>query len=225
MENPALKLDQLKKIDPQRLFKTERSSHPARILILYGSLRKNGYSFLSAQEAAQILDQLGCEVKFFNPSGLPLLDDSSADHPKVAELRELVIWCEGMVWSSPECHGAMSATMKAQIDWIPLSLGELRPTQGKTLALMQVCGGKQSFNSVNQMRIIGRWMRCLTIPNHSSIANVHNEFDAQNRMQPSAYYNRIVDVMEELTKFTYLTRDLMPYLVDRYSERIDKTKQ
>jgi arsenic resistance protein ArsH len=143
----------------------------------------------------------------------------------VQELRELVMWSEGMVWSSPERHGAMTSIMKAQIDWIPLSLGAVRPTQGKTLALMQVCGGSQSFNTVNQMRILGRWMRCLTIPNQSSIAKAHNEFDADGRMRPSGFYNRIVDVMEELVKFTYMTRDITPYLVDRYSERVETAEQ
>lgn len=222
---PALKDDQLHSFDPDRLFGGERSKHPPRILILYGSLRERSFSRLSAEEGARILERLGCEVKFFHPSGLPLPDDADIDHPKVQELRELVMWSEGMVWSSPERHGAMTSIMKAQIDWIPLSLGAVRPTQGKTLALMQVCGGSQSFNTVNQMRILGRWMRCLTIPNQSSIAKAHNEFDASGRMRPSGFYNRIVDVMEELVKFTYMTRDITPYLVDRYSERVETAEQ
>jgi arsenic resistance protein ArsH len=222
---PALEDDQLHSFDPDRLFGGERSKHPPRILILYGSLRERSFSRLSAEEGARILERLGCEVKFFHPSGLPLPDDADIDHPKVQELRELVMWSEGMVWSSPERHGAMTSIMKAQIDWIPLSLGAVRPTQGKTLALMQVCGGSQSFNTVNQMRILGRWMRCLTIPNQSSIAKAHNEFDADGRMRPSGFYNRIVDVMEELVKFTYMTRDITPYLVDRYSERVETADQ
>jgi arsenic resistance protein ArsH len=222
---PALEDDQLHSFDPDRLFGGERSKHPPRILILYGSLRERSFSRLSAEEGARILERLGCEVKFFHPSGLPLPDDADIDHPKVQELRELVMWSEGMVWSSPERHGAMTSIMKAQIDWIPLSLGAVRPTQGKTLALMQVCGGSQSFNTVNQMRILGRWMRCLTIPNQSSIAKAHNEFDADGRMRPSGFYNRIVDVMEELVKFTYMTRDITPYLVDRYSERVETAEQ
>lgn len=222
---PALEDDQLHSFDPDRLFGGERSKHPPRILILYGSLRERSFSRLSAEEGARILERLGCEVKFFHPSGLPLPDDADIDHPKVQELRELVMWSEGMVWSSPERHGAMTSIMKAQIDWIPLSLGAVRPTQGKTLALMQVCGGSQSFNTVNQMRILGRWMRCLTIPNQSSIAKAHNEFDASGRMRPSGFYNRIVDVMEELVKFTYMTRDITPYLVDRYSERVETAEQ
>jgi arsenic resistance protein ArsH len=222
---PALEDDQLHSFDPDRLFGGGRSKHPPRILILYGSLRERSFSRLSAEEGARILERLGCEVKFFHPSGLPLPDDADIDHPKVQELRELVMWSEGMVWSSPERHGAMTSIMKAQIDWIPLSLGAVRPTQGKTLALMQVCGGSQSFNTVNQMRILGRWMRCLTIPNQSSIAKAHNEFDADGRMRPSGFYNRIVDVMEELVKFTYVTRDITPYLVDRYSERVETAEQ
>jgi arsenic resistance protein ArsH len=161
-------------------------------------------------------------VKIYNPSGLPLVDDGvDADHPKVAELREIVTWSEGMVWSSPERHGAMTGIMKTQIDWIPLSLGGVRPTQGKTLAVMQVNGGSQSFNTVNQLRILGRWMRLLTVPNQSSVARAWDEFDEDGRMKPSSYYNRIVDVMEELVRFTMLTRDIKDMLVDRYSERVE----
>jgi arsenic resistance protein ArsH len=150
---------------------------------------------------------------------LPLPDGAPDSHPKVQELRELATWSEGMVWSSPEMHGAMSGVMKSQIDWIPLTSGAVRPTQGKTLAVMQVSGGSQSFNAVNQMRVLGRWMRMLTIPNQSSVAKAFQEFNDDGRMKPSAFYDRVVDVMEELFKFTLLTRDLGPYLVDRYSER------
>jgi arsenic resistance protein ArsH len=113
----------------------------------------------------------------------------------------------------------MTGIMKTQIDWIPLTLGAIRPTQGKTLAVMQVSGGSQSFNAVNQLRVLGRWMRMITIPNQSSVAMAYKEFDEAGRMKPSAYYDRVVDVMEELVKFTLLTRDISPYLVDRYSER------
>ena len=180
------------------------------------------FSRLAAEEGARILEKLGAKVRFYNPSGLPLADDNAdADHPKVAELRDLVTWCDGMVWSSPERHGSMTGVMKTQIDWIPLSLGSVRPTQGKTLAVMQVSGGSQSFNTVNQLRILGRWMRLLTIPNQSSVAKAWAEFDDNDRMKPSAYYNRIVDVMEELYKFTMLTRDNRDYLTDRYSERVE----
>jgi arsenic resistance protein ArsH len=172
-----------------------------------------------AEEAARLLQAMGAETRMFNPSGLPLPDDAPESHPKVAELRELCTWAEGMVWSSPERHGAMTGIMKSQIDWIPLALGAIRPTQGKTLAVMQVCGGSQSFNAVNQMRVLGRWMRMLTIPNQSSVDKAFLEFEEDGRMKPSAYYDRVVDVMEELIKFTLLTRDIAPYLVDRYSER------
>jgi len=171
------------------------------------------------EEAARILNKLGAETKTFNPSGLPLPDDADVDHPKVQELRDLVTWSEGMVWCSPERHGAMTGIMKTQIDWIPLSLGAVRPTQGKTLAVMQVCGGSQSFNTVSQLRNLGRWMRCLTIPNQSSVPKAFQQFDDDDRMKPSPYYDRMVDVMEELVKFTLLTRDIAPYLVERYSEK------
>jgi arsenic resistance protein ArsH len=207
-------------IDRPRLFTTALSAHPPRILILYGSLRARSFSRLAAEEAGRILARLGADVRFFSPSGLPLVDDGvDATHPKVRELRGLATWCEGMVWSSPERHGAMTGLMKTQVDWIPLSEGAVRPTQGKTLAVMQVSGGSQSFNAVNQMRVLGRWMRMLTIPNQSSIPKAFQEFDEAGRMRPSALYDRVVDVMEELMKFTLLTRDRTDYLVDRYSER------
>lgn len=165
--------------------------HPARILMLYGSVRERSYSRLATEEAARLLTAMGAEVRIFNPSGLPLPDDAPESHPKVMELRELVRWSEGMVWCSPERHGAMTGIMKAQIDWIPLSEGAVRPSQGKTLAVMQVCGGSQSFNAVNQMRILGRWMRMITIPNQSSVAKAWQEFDEDGRMKPSSYYDRI----------------------------------
>lgn len=205
--------------DPAQLCATPASTHPPRILLLYGSLRARSFSRLMTEEAARLLRAMGAETRIFNPSGLPLPDDAPDTHPKVAELREHAQWAEGMVWCSPERHGAMTGIMKAQIDWIPLSVGAVRPTQGKTLALMQVCGGSQSFNAVNQMRVLGRWMRMLTIPNQSSVAKAFLEFDEHDRMKPSSYYDRVVDVMEELLKFTLLTRDIAPYLVDRYSER------
>ncbi len=195
------------------------SAHPPRILLLYGSLRERSFSRLLSVEAERLLRAMGAETRVFDPAGLPLPDGAPESHPKVQELRELAAWCEGMVWTSPERHGAMSGIMKAQIDWIPLSLGAVRPTQGKTLAVMEVSGGSQSFNAVNQMRILGRWMRMITIPNQSSVAKAFLEFDEAGRMKPSAYYERVVDVMEELMKFTLLTRDAAAYLVDRYSER------
>ncbi len=195
------------------------STHPPRILMLYGSLRERSYSKLLTLEAARLLEVMGAEVKIFDPLNLPQPDATPDTHQKVKELRDLAAWSEGMVWCSPERHGAMTGIMKSQIDWIPLALGAVRPTQGKALAVMQVCGGSQSFNAVNQMRILGRWMRMLTIPNQSSVAKAFLEFEEDGRMKPSAYYDRIVDVMEELIKFTLLTRDIAPYLVDRYSER------
>ena len=167
---------------------------------------------------------MGAEVRTFDPKDLPLADGAPESHPKVQELRSLAQWAEGMVWCSPERHGAMTGIMKTQIDWIPLNAGAVRPTQGKTLAVMQVSGGSQSFNAVNQLRVLGRWMRMITIPNQSSIAKAYMEFDEAGRMKPSAYYDRIVDVMEELFKFTLLTRDVAPYLVDRYSERKESAR-
>lgn len=208
-----------KPVEPARLFEAERSTHPPRILLLYGSVRERSYSRLLSEEAARILQKFGAETRTFNPSGLPLADDAQADHPRVKELRDLVAWCEGMVWCSPERHGAMTGIMKTQIDWIPLSLGAVRPTQGKTLAVMQVSGGSQSFNAVSQLRMLGRWMRLITIPNQSSVPKAYLEFNENGRMKPSPFYERVVDVMEELMKFTCLTRDCSAYLVDRYSER------
>ena len=213
------------KININRLLKPERASHDPRILLLYGSLRERSFSRLMTEEAARILTQLGAEIKTYKPSGLPLPDDTDADHPKVQELRDLVKWCEGMVWCSPERHGAMTGIMKTQIDWIPLSIGGVRPTQGKTLAVMQVSGGSQSFNAVNQLRILGRWMRLLTIPNQSSTPKAFQEFDDMDRMKPSPFYDRMVDVMEELVKFTLLTRDNKAYFLERYSERKETTEE
>ena len=196
----------------------QASPHKPRILLLYGSTRERSFSRLLTEEAARLLEHFGAETRIFNPSGLPLPDDVPVDNPKVQELRELMQWSEGQVWCSPERHGAMSAVFKAQIDWVPLALGAIRPTQGKTLAVMQVCGGSQSFNVVNQLRVLGRWMRMFTIPNQSSVPKAYLEFDVDGRMKPSSYYDRVVDVMEELIRFTILLRE-HPELVDRYSER------
>ncbi len=200
------------------------SQHPPRILLLYGSLRERSFSRLAVEEAARLLEAMGAETRIFSPRGLPLADAEDASHPKVQELRDLAAWSEGMVWCSPERHGAMTGIMKTQIDWIPLSIGGMRPTQGKTLAVMQVCGGSQSFNAVNQLRVLGRWMRMVTIPNQSSVPKAFLEFDDNDRMKPSPFYNRIVDVMEELVKFTLLIRDRSDYLTDRYSERVESAE-
>lgn len=223
---PALVQDSLHQIDTDALNAPNGPTHKPRILLLYGSLRDQSYSRRAAEEAARILRHLGCETKLFDPRGLPQPDDADPDHPKVAELRELAVWSEGMVWSSPERHGAMTGIMKTQIDWLPLSLqGGIRPTQGKTLAVMQVSGGSQSFNAVNQMRILGRWMRMVTIPNQSSIPKAWLEFDSKGRLPAGPFYARVVDVMEELVKFTWLVRGHAAYLTDRYSERVETAEQ
>lgn len=193
--------------------------HKPRILMLYGSLRERSYSRLLTFEGQKLLEAFGAEVRIYHANGLPLPNDAPDTHPKVQELREAMLWSEGQVWTSPERHGAMSAVMKAQIDWIPLPGGSIRPTQGRTLAVMQVSGGSQSFNAVNQMRILGRWMRMVTIPNQSSVAKAFQEFDEAGRMKPSSFYDRVVDVMEELVKFTLINRGISGYLTSRYSER------
>lgn len=217
-ELPNLRADVFALPDPAQLLRPP-STHRPRILLLYGSLRTRSYSRLLTQEAARLLEHFGAETRIFDPHGLPLPDSVPADHPKVQELRALSQWSEGHVWCSPERHGAITGIMKAQIDWIPLELGSVRPTQGRTLAVMQVSGGSQSFNAVNTLRLLGRWMRMITIPNQSSVAKAFQEFDDEGRMKPSPYYDRVVDVMEELVKFTLLTRDVSGYLTDRYSER------
>lgn len=206
-------------------FRIGGSTHPVRILLLYGSLRERSYSRLVIEECARLLEKYGADVRIFNPTGLPQPDGNDGSHPKVRELRELMVWSEGQVWCSPERHGAMTSILKSQIDWVPLSIGAVRPTQGKTLAVMQVSGGSQSFNAVNQMRILGRWMRMVTIPNQSSVAKAFLEFDEEGRMKESSYYRRIVDVVEELMKFTLLLRDNKDVLVDRYSERVESAEE
>ena len=198
------------------------STHPPRVLMLYGSLRERSFSRLAAEEGARVLEGLGCEVRWFHAHDLPVKAPGLDEHPEVLRLRELSIWSEAQVWSCPEMHGAITGVFKNQIDWIPLSIGAVRPTQGRALAVMQVCGGSQSFNVVNTLRVLGRWMRMLTIPNQSSVAKAYNEFHQDGTMKDSAFRDRIVDVMEELYKFTLLTRDHRDFLVDRYSERREK---
>jgi len=221
---PNARLDLLEQPDRARLTGSA-SAHAPRILLLYGSLRERSYSRFLTQEAARLLQHLGAETRIYDPRELPLPDAVSADHPKVRELRELSFWSEGQVWCSPERHGAISGVMKAQIDWIPLETGSVRPTQGRMLAVMQVRGGSQSFNAVNTLRLLGRWMRMVTIPNQSSVAKAYQEFDDSGRMKPSPFYDRLVDVMEELMKFTLLTRDASDYLTSRYSERKENAQK
>lgn len=222
---PNIEADLIDVPSMELLTPREPSTHKPRILLIYGSTRERSFSRLVTQEASRLLEHFGAETRIFNPSGLPLPDDAPDTHPKVAELRELMQWSEGQVWCSPERHGSMSAVFKAQIDWVPLAMGAVRPTQGKTLAVMQVCGGSQSFNVVNQLRVLGRWMRMVTIPNQSSVPKAFTEFDEDGRMKPSSYYDRLVDVMEELMKFTLLLRDRQDYLVDRYSERKESAEE
>ena len=222
---PALDETAFRPVDPERLFTGNRIAHPPRVLMLYGSLRERSYSRFLTEEAARLLAAFGAEVRIFDPHGLPLVGSTYENHPKVQELRSASIWSEAHVWCSPERHGAMSSVLKTQIDWLPLSAGGVRPTQGRTLALMQVCGGSQSFNTVNQMRILGRWMRMFTIPNQSSVAKAYEEFDESGRMKPSSYYRRVVDVMEELVKFTLLLRGQSGYLTERYSERVEAAEK
>lgn len=216
---PALDEACFDRPDIGRIEAGQHLTHPPRILLLYGSLRERSYSRLLTEEAARILTRMGAETRIFDPHGLPLPDSVAANHPKVAELRALSIWSEGQVWCSPERHGTITGVIKSQIDWIPLTQGAIRPTQGRTLAVMQVCGGSQSFNAVNTLRVLGRWMRMVTIPNQSSVARAYEEFDEAGRMKASAYYDRVVDVMEELMKFTLLLRGRTDYFTDRYSER------
>lgn len=204
---------------------SRRASHPPRFLLLYGSLRERSFSRFLTEEADRLLRRMGAETRIFNPRGLPQVDGAPLDHPKVEELLQASLWSEGQVWCSPERHGAMTSIFKSQIDWLPLDRGGVRPTQGRTLAVMQVNAGSQSFNTVNQLRVLGRWMRMITIPNQSSVPKAYEEFDEAGRMEPSAYYDRLVDVMEELMKFTLLTRERADYLVDRYSERISEERE
>jgi arsenical resistance protein ArsH len=221
---PNIKADLLDIPSIEKLAPEGDLAHPPRILMLYGSLRERSFSRFLTYEAARILEHFGAEVKIFDPMELPMVGSVSEDHPKVRELRELCLWSEGQVWCSPERHGAITAVMKNQIDWIPLEQGAVRPSQGRTLAVMQICGGSQSFNVVNTLRLLGRWMRMFTIPNQSSVPMAYKEFDEAGRMRPSAYYDRVVDVMEELVKMTLLMRGRTEYLTNRYSERNERAK-
>ncbi len=216
---PALRRGLLAPPDLARLEPGTRAERPPRILLLYGSLREQSYSRLLVEEADRLLRVLGAETRIFDPRDLPMVNSTSPDHPKVQELRALSLWSEGQVWCSPEMHGAVTGVFKNQIDWLPLEIGAVRPTQGRTLAVMQVSGGSQSFNAVNTLRLLGRWMRMVTIPNQSSVPKAYEQFGDDGRMRPGPLYDRVVDVMEELVRFTWLLRDRADYLVDRYSER------
>lgn len=216
---PEFALNQIDIPTPEKLAIKSQYTHAPRILLLYGSLRERSFSRFLTEEAARILLYFGADVRIFDPRDLPIAGSVDDAHPKVAELRALSMWSEGQVWCSPERHGTITAVMKNQIDWIPLEQGAMRPSQGRTLAVMQVSGGSQSFNTVNTMRVLGRWMRMFTVPNQSSVAKAYDEFDAAGRMKPSPYYDRLFDVMEELYKFTLLLRERSDYLTDRYSER------
>lgn len=219
---PNLNPAQLDLPSMEKLAEVGDMAHPPRILLLYGSLRERSFSRFLTEEAARILEHFGADVRIFDPAELPMAGSVAEDHPKVVELRALCLWSEGQVWCSPERHGAIAAVMKNQIDWIPLEMGAIRPSQGRTLAVMQVCGGSQSFNVVNTLRLLGRWMRMFTIPNQSSVPMAYQEFDDDGRMRPSGYYDRVVDVMEELFKMTLLLRGRSAYLTDRYSERNER---
>lgn len=216
---PNVKMAHMDIPDAAKLAPVAGFEHPPRILLMYGSLRERSFSRLLVEEAARLLQHMGAEVRIFNPHDLPMVGSVPETHPKVVELRESCLWSEGQIWCSPERHGAITAVLKNQIDWIPLEQGAIRPSQGRTLAVMQVCGGSQSFNTVNTLRLLGRWMRMFTIPNQSSVPKAYEEFDEAGRMKPSPYYDRLVDVMEELFKFTLLLRGRSDYLTSRYSER------
>jgi arsenic resistance protein ArsH len=219
---PALRAGLLAPPDFALLEPAVRATHPPRILLLYGSLRERSYSRLLIEEAARLLRAMGAQTRIFDPRDLPLANRVPKDHPKVQELRAWSLWSEGQVWCSPEVHGAITGVFKNQIDWLPLEEASVRPTQGRTLAVMQVSGGSQSFNAVNTLRLLGRWMRMFTIPNQSSVPRAYEQFDEAERMRPGPLYDRVADVMEELLRMTWLLRDRADYLVDRYSERVSR---
>ncbi|KAG7535898.1 hypothetical protein FFLO_03644 [Filobasidium floriforme] len=213
----GLELDHVKE-----MVKSVPEGRRVKILIMYGSLRERSFSRLMAYEAARILHTIGCHVRTYDPLGLPVKDDTQHDHPKVQELRQLSEWSDGQFWCSPEQHGNVTAVFKNQIDWIPLSVGSVRPTQGRTVGLCQINGGSQSFNTLSFLRNLGRWMRMFVIPNQSSLPLAWKCFTPAGRLLPSSNRDRLVDVCEELVKFTVLLLPHFQVLGDRYSEREEK---
>lgn len=178
-------------------------------------------------EVARLLHYLGCDVRVYDPRGLPLRDDpsiSTSTHPKVNELLDCIAWSQAQFWCSPEQHGNMTGIMKTMIDHIPLSSQAIRPTQGKVLAIAQVSGGSQSFNALNSMRILGRWMRMFTIPNQASLPKAYTQFTAEGRLTNSSNRSRLVDVVEELVKISCILQDHQAILGDRFSERKESYK-
>lgn len=197
----------------------EKNKHKPRVLVLYGTLRVKGFSKLLAYECGRIADLLDLDVRLFNPDGLPVRDPELSEHPKVVELRSLVEWSEGHVWVASELHGGLCSVFKNQIDWIPLNSGSIRPTQGKCAVVLQVCGGSQSFNVVNSLRLLARWMRMSCVVNQSSVPMAWKQFDDDGRMKEGSLRDRVVDVMEEFCKSLRINRDYSEILTDRYSER------
>lgn len=198
---------------------------PPKLLILYGSLRETSFSRKLGLEFARLFEVLGCDVRVYNPRGLPVRDPSFEDHIKVQELRALTQWSDGHVWISPEMHGTITGVFKNQIDWIPLNTGSVRPTQGRTCLVAQVNGGSQSFNAVNALRILARWMRMPCCTNQSSIAKAWMEFDDAGRMKESDFRDRVVDCAEEMAKFTALMTPAAGDLNNRFSERKELEKE
>lgn len=202
-----------------------KHTHPPRVLVLYGTLRPTGFSKALGHECARLGELLGMEMRVFDPQGLPVRDPALQEHPKVVELRSLVAWSEGHVWVGAELHGALCSVFKNQIDWIPLNTASIRPTQGKACVVLQVCGGSQSFNVVNALRLLARWMRMTCVVNQSSVPMAWKQFDDDGRMKDSSLRHRVVDVMEEFVKTVRVNREYADMLTDRYSERKEREEK